>query len=103
MNRYLWALNAHASNVETSMLRQARLSLQRSWHLLALWVWTHPSRLNFYIGVVNLPDSILTGGWFHFVGSIISGTDSHLLPGGTGTVSYEMLCALAARVPIVEV
>jgi hypothetical protein len=33
----------------------------------------------------------LTGGWFHFVGSIISGVDSHQHPDGTGTVSYEVL------------
>ena len=33
----------------------------------------------------------LTGGWFHFIGSIISGADSHQHPDGTGTVSYEAL------------
>jgi hypothetical protein len=31
----------------------------------------------------------LTGGWFHFVGHIVSGADPMQHPDGTGTIQYE--------------
>jgi hypothetical protein len=33
----------------------------------------------------------LTGGWFHFVGHIVSGADAMQHPDGTGTIQYQVL------------
>jgi hypothetical protein len=33
----------------------------------------------------------LTGGWFHFVGRIVSGADAHEHEDGTGVIRYQLL------------